>query len=347
MIDMKKPIMILSNDWHLAANNLDTVTRLISDKVQLAIELGLSEITVAGDLFDSRASQKLDLIMTFNGILDMVHEAGLKIRIIAGNHDKSNYSSTYSWIAPFRHHPAMILHSVYDTVEIAGFDVAFMPFIIEDRMVELLEKAEPANILISHFELNGSTNHGIVAKDRAITKQMLDKFDLTLLGHYHTGHEVAEGIIHMPSLYQRNFGEDFVKGYTVLYDDLSIEHIQSDFRPFNTIKIDVEQDTSDEVKEVLKMAKKDNTNIRVELVGGEEKVKAFKKEKLKQAGIDVKVKYDEIDFDEDGLSLPKLDEVKKMSSDEIKSSFDEFCEKEELNKEIGERYLEDALNEEG
>lgn len=336
---MKKALKLISNDWHLSGNNIEEVKDLVAQKIEVAKNLNIDTLTVAGDLFDSRSSQKLDTIKAFGDILEMVHNNDMELEVIAGNHDRSDYKSYYSWITPFTHHPALVLYNDFTTFYEDNINYAFMPFFDEPIMIEKLEEAKPADVLIAHFELNGSTNNGIVASGRAIDKKILDKFGLVLLGHYHTGHEVTENIIHMSSLYQRNFGEDSVKGFTILYDDLTLGHVQSLFRPFETIKLDVDGDISKDIKDVLKRAKKDDINLRVELTGSEEKIKAFKKDKLKLAGVDVKTKHKEIEEAEQEQEV----EMKKMTSVEIKKSFVDFCEKEDLNKEQGEKYLKEVL----
>ena len=340
---MKKPLMLISNDQHLDINNIDTVKGLLFKQIDKAVELGLNEIVLLGDMFDVRASQKLDVMVAFMEILDRAASKDVSVTAIPGNHDKSSYSSHNSWLLPFRSHKALEL---IEDIEMRAFGdtlVTLMPFFTEEMMVEKIEAAEPSDLFLGHLEMNGSTNHGVVAEGRIISPSMFKKFKKSLFGHYHSPHEVGGNAQHLPSLYQRGYGECEVKGYTLVYDDLSIEHIQSNFKSFKTVKVDIDTLTPKKQKELLK-SKESGVNLRIEITGASEKLKSFKKDKFIQAGIDVKIKHDKV-FNKESVEMPKInEETIKLSNKKVEELFESFCERDGLDVKKGEKYLHKVLS---
>ena len=334
--------MLISNDQHLDMNNMETVKRLLIDQMNKAIELGLHEVTWLGDMFDVRSNQKLDVAITFLEILDEYGRNGIKAVCVSGNHDRADYSSHNSWITLFRSHPALDLINDIEVRQYGEVSATFMPFFIEEMMVERLEAAEPTDLFLGHLEMNGSANNGVVAKDRVLSPSMFKKFKQTYLGHYHNYGDINDRIHHLPSLYQRNYGEDDIKGYTIVYDDLSSKHVQSDFKRFKTVKVDIDTLTPEEQRKLLK-SKENDVNLRIEVTGSSEKMKAFKKDSFTQAGIDVKIKHDKV-FEIDKV---ELHEVKgkdiRLTVGAIREKFSSFCKRDELNMEEGKQILEKVL----
>jgi len=72
-----------------------------------------------------------------------------------------------------------------------------------------------------------------------VEESYFDSFDLVASGHYHDWSEIGENIVYFRSAYQANFGEDDNKGFTVVYDDCSLEYIQSKFPIYRKIIIDM------------------------------------------------------------------------------------------------------------
>jgi len=341
---MKRPLFLVSNDWHLDSNNCDQIIDLFHQMCKAALDAGVECIILAGDIFDSRSSQRLNTLLAFKEIVRIANENGIILRVVPGNHDKTRYDSYNSWLDVFDG------FYLYRDVETINFNikgkvtkVTLIPFFEDEMLIDKINMAEGSDMLISHFELNGSTFHGVEAKGRAIEASMLKKWKKTYLGHYHDHNEVTKDVVHLPSLYQRNFGENNKKGFTMIYDDLSYEHIQSNFKPFETIKMDIDAITPEETKDILKRAK-NNLNLRLEITGATSKIKAFKKDKFVQAGIDIKTKHEELIIHENYFDH-RPNEVKEMMSNEnVEKIFDVFCKEEELDLERGKVYLGKILS---
>lgn len=344
---MKKPLMLISNDQHMGTNNIDTVLELLYFQIDKAVELGLDRVFFLGDLIDSRKSNKLDTLVAVSKILDRAKEKEVTVVCIPGNHDKSDYSSVYSWVYLFKDHDNFDVISNIKVLDICGISVTMLPFFSDEIMAELIDKANPSSIFLGHLEMNGSTNNGIKAEGRPIKPSMFSKFKLVLLGHYHTPHTIGKHIHHLPSLYQRNFSETETKGYTLVYDDLSIEHIQSKFKPFKTVKVDLDTLTPDTMNSLIKQANS-GVSLRAEIRGSESKLKSFNCDNLIQHGIEPKIVHEKIveqRLTSKELELPlatKRGTVEQYKS-KISDVFKEFCEKENIQFEKGVKFLENNI----
>lgn len=327
----------MSNDWHLELSNIDIIDRIVDDMIIEAKTLGVDQLIIAGDVFDVRASQKLDVMTAFLNILEKFKENELTAHVVAGNHDKSVYSESDSWLTPFKNHPSIRLYEDIAFTSINGLNICFMPFFIESMMVERLKDLPKVDLFVGHLEMNGSVGDaGKVMKNKPISPPMFKNAKLTLLGHYHNPCWVNKGIRHMPSLYQRNYGEDTTKGFTVLYDNLTIDHIQSKFKHYESFDVDITEGCDEILDELIKLSNEGETNVRVRLLGEEAKVKSFNRTKLKEAGIAIQSEFDEIEIDEtEGKA-----EIKALNTEEINQLFIEFCESRSLELETGKKYLE-------
>lgn len=333
----KKIILVVINDVHLRQDNIDLVKKSISQVLAFCVENGIPNIEVAGDFFDSRSSQKLSVMKSFSEILDMCSESGVTMRMIHGNHDLSSYSESYSWLSPFAGHKSLTLFSEPTVIKEGGKTIAYLPFQSDEIIVDNLNSIGEADILISHFEMNGSVSNGITSVEKSINKSMLSKFGLVLLGHFHDKHNISDNIYHMASLYQKNFAETCEKGFTVVYDDLSFEHKNIAFKTFKTLSIDIDTYGKDDMKKLLKEAKKGDCNIRVDVHGSDSSLAAFDKSKFRDAGIEVKVVKSKITEIVSGDQY--RDEVGDVRAIDTKSAFSLFCKKNELNEDEGKQYI--------
>lgn len=89
--------MIISTDWHLKPSNIEEIMELQRQELNVAEDNGITSHVWLGDIFDSRISQRQDVLNAFSSILDMYAMRGHKIYCIPGNHDKSDYSSDRSF----------------------------------------------------------------------------------------------------------------------------------------------------------------------------------------------------------------------------------------------------------
>ena len=63
--------MIISTDWHLKPSNIEEITELQRQELNVAEDNGITNHVWLGDIFDSRISQRQDVLNAFSSILDM------------------------------------------------------------------------------------------------------------------------------------------------------------------------------------------------------------------------------------------------------------------------------------
>ena len=338
--NMKKPIAIIWNDVHLKNGNEESVLDAFNYMLVKAKELGIKRTIFAGDLFDSRTMQRLKVLQTFDKMLENLSKAGMSVDLISGNHDKTIYASYDSFLEQYRYHPGVNYYKGITELEYDGIKFTYAPFFSDDMLIPMLEESKGGDVLISHFEMQGSTHLGNVVEKSVINEKFLSKWKKVYLGHYHNHHEITKDIVHLPSFIQASFGEDDNKGFSVLYDDLSYSIIKGRFRRFKKVSINLDTITPSDIKELLKTHENSPNSIRFEISGSESKVKAFDVSIFKDTNIDVKKKYEQkFDFEQD--EKPSI--IEKFDKKSVQDSFEKFCEQKKYNHKEGKTILDEFL----
>ena len=320
---MKKPIAIIWNDVHLKNGNEESILDAFNYMLVKAKELGITRTIFAGDLFDSRTMQRLKVLQTFDKMLENSSKAGITIDLISGNHDKTIYASYDSFLEQYRYHPGVNYYRGITELEYEGIKFTYAPFFSDDMLIPMLEESKGGDVLVSHFEMQGSTHLGKVVEKSVINEKFLSKWKKVYLGHYHNHHEITKDIVHLPAFIQASFGEDDNKGFSVLYDDLSYSIIKGRFRSFKKVSINLDTITPSGIKELLRTHENSPNSIRFEISGSESKVKAFDVSIFKDTNIDVKKKYEQkFDYEED--EKPSI--IEKFDKASVQESFEKFCE---------------------
>lgn len=338
---MKKPIIVIWNDSHLKTGNEQEVLKSVQHLVKFCVEKNIKDVVFAGDLFDSRSFQRQEVLKTADAILNLFYINDLTLTMFPGNHDKTIYASYDSFLDIYRYHPNVYLYNDVTNIEIGGVKITLLPFFSNDMLVPKIEEHEGGDILISHFEMNGSSNLGHVIDDSPINRGMLKKWKKTYLGHFHNTMEITKDIVHLPSLRQNNFGEDSNKGFSIIYDDLSYEIVPGDFRKFSKVKIDLNNVTIKELKKLIQVHQDSTDIVRFEITGDENKLKALDKEIFKDTNIDVKIEYKK-KYDIDELEVPTF--VKTHTKNSIVPTFESFCNDKGYDIEVGTKLLLEFLN---
>ena len=342
---MKKPIAIISTDWHLNDNNAVQLLNIADEEVALAKKLDVNRIVWLGDMFDSRMSQRQDLLNCLDSIIDAHTSQGLRVHCIPGNHDKTDYKADESFLTPYRYHPGFQLYEQEEGLLFGNFAAYFVPFYQQDVWVKHFKNIQgiahgDASILFSHTAIEGSINNDGSVVESTIKASMFKDFDRVFLGHYHNAQQPAKSVFHLPSVCQNNFGEDEEKGFTVLYDDLTFETVKSDFKPYRSITLAAGTVTRSDIKNAVEDAKSGNFYIRVVLTGTQEQVKGVDRKTLQAAGISVKVKYDDVEVTE---PEQRAETVKELSGTDIKEKFVKFCEANSYSVEEGLSLLNETM----
>lgn len=319
---MKQSLAIISTDWHIKADNKESILSIAEQEIQLAQDCGVSTIIWLGDMFDSRTSQSQELLTFMDSILNMYYLAGLTVHCIPGNHDKTDYGDDKSFLTVFKYHPNFHLHEELDMFVLGQYKFWLMPFYRQDVYLEKFQTCKPVGrcVLFSHTAIQGSINNDGSKVESSITASLFKGFEKVFLGHYHNRQQPAKNIFHLPSVQQNNFGEDEDKGFTVLYDDLSFELVKSVFKPYKEIVVDARTVTSEELVELSKSSV-DGVNLRLTFTGDKQAMKKIDRKKFTAAGISVQVKYDDVNVDE----VDEHQNIIAMTGTSIAEKFEEFC----------------------
>lgn len=336
---MKEAIAILSTDKHITPRNLSEMYDLFKQEIILAKELNVSNIIWLGDIFNSRESQRQEVLTFFSNILIDYKNAGLEIYCIPGNHDKTDYNSYDSFLDCFILAPHFHLLKEANSFTLGGVKFDSVPFFNEEKWLEefnKIPKKEAGQILLSHIAVDGSVNNdGSKVSSEKIKPSMFSHYKSVFLGHYHNAQQVSKNIFHLPSTRQNNFGEDNEKGFTILYNDFSTEFIKSKFIEFEKFHIDLDNSSVEEAMELAKTIEKENVRITFEFSGSDDKLRALDKKFFINLGVSVTTKNKDVEVED----VEYAEEVKKMTDDDIIEHFKRFCEKNNYPFDEGIKYL--------
>lgn len=229
---MKTPLALFLTDTHLADKNRHVVAEVFRQALEVCRQRGVSILIHGGDVFDSRKAQHEAVLLEFDQWLTALSDDGRHLHAIAGNHDKTDYRSDFSFLTVYKHHPALSLYEQGKIIELTkGKFVGFMPFyedVVYEQNLALLTETAPANaLLITHQTLKGAQLNGQPVDNGAI----LTRWEKALVGHLHDFHTCQAGkVVYTGSALQHNFGEKVAhKGFVILYDDWTLEHVQAQF----------------------------------------------------------------------------------------------------------------------
>lgn len=341
-MSLKKPIAIISTDKHLKEENALELLDLAEQEINLAKELNVNQIFWLGDIFDSRLSQRQELLVCLGEMIEMYAKEDLVIHCIPGNHDKTDYGSDDSFLEPYRYFPGFNLISKPFTSKFYDIDVHFVPFYEQDiwlkKFKSLPEPKSKKSILLSHTAVQGSINNDGKKVDNKIKLSLFNKYGKVFLGHYHDAQQPGANVFHLPSTRQNNFGEDEDKGFTVLYDDLSFSLVKAQFVPYKEIKVDLSTTTKEEL---LNLAKTDtnDVNLRVTLIGDQQAIKGVNKKWFTDNGISVKAKYADVEVTE----TEEAETIQELSGSDLKQKFEAFCTEKGYNYKEGIKLLNEIM----
>lgn len=348
---MKEPLALFITDTHLSENSLEVNFSVYQQAVAKCQELGIGQIFHGGDIFTSRKGQPEIVLNAFHSILEMLEANKINMFAIAGNHDKTDYTSSSSYLEAFTHHASFKLFAPYGAMMHDDRIIFhFLPYYDEDLIyadyIDQIEcPADKVNILITHVGIEGVlNNHQIAGKFEKVTPALFQKFDLVLIGHYHNRIVLDKGrIIYTGSTHQATFGEDEEKGFVIIYDDGTISFDKFVTPIYRTIDI-----TGDQIdKKLIKMAKQNaenNDRIRLRISGDYEEAKQSMVADLQELGVKVeKIKDEYVAGD-----IMQRESVQASSTDVIDSYHEWAIQREaqgdvDLDIAYGAKLLEQAL----
>lgn len=185
-------------DTHLGARNASTHFSNFFNKFYKEIfypylvEHDIKKIVQLGDLFDNRTQLS---IKAFHACKDTwfspLEEHGIEMHVLLGNHDIF-YKSSLSVNTPellLKEYKNIIVYNEPTVVDMYGTRVAMIPWICDEnkeRVYKFLNRENFADLCCGHFEIDGFEMMKGVAGHGEMPRELFDRFELTLSGHYHT-----------------------------------------------------------------------------------------------------------------------------------------------------------------
>lgn len=338
------PCVLLMNDMHVSKDNIAEFNTNWKEALSICSQMGIGEIALGGDLFQSRSSQTLNVLLAVHDALLAAADHGINIYLANGNHDLICQESIRGYCHVFDQHDNVMVVDDYLTLPTnnerayALHMIAYFPEngsfteILNQLIADGLDDKR-RNYLYIHEGINGALSQ---PAENELPANIFGDFDRVFVGHYHNRCTVGNHIEYIGSSRQHNFGEDEQKGYTILYSDGSTKFIQNKanirYKVIDVAQVDVNlTDLLDEIKADGRY----RTKVRVHTTSA--KASTIYKEKLLSAGAS---KIEIITEDTEMTDVASSSLFEKFDSRKIQENYKEFCREKEIgNVELGLNYL--------
>lgn len=336
--------MLLMNDIHISKDNIAEFDRNWNEALELCRKRGIREIALGGDLFLSRASQTLDVLLAVHDALLRTADEGIRITLAEGNHCKVDQESLRGYCHVFDRMPAVTVVDDFLTLDDPAWEFALhmMSYFPEGgsftsrlqalRMGGLVEGK--LNYLYIHEGVNGAL--ATPAPDE-LPARIFEGFDRVFAGHYHNRAVVAgTRIEYIGSSRQFNFGEDEEKGYTILYTDGSQEFVRNEanlrYRTLDTTADKVDVHLLDRIDE-LRADPRCRLKVRVRA----SEAQTVDRQRLMAAGAS---KVEVVAEGATLIEVPEEEVLDKFDGARLRRAYEEFCAGRSIdNVALGIAYL--------
>ena len=348
---MKEALALLINDIHVSKDNISEFQTNWDEALTVCQREGISEMVVGGDMFTERASQTLAVLLAVKHALDNAVQKGINVTIAEGNHDLVDSELLEGYNHLWKGQKGIDVVDTYRALcwEDCDFALVVMSYFPENgSFLDWLDKmlsdtivshgdvvrAEKDIILYIHESIRGAL--GIESENELPQEPFLD-YRAVLCGHYHNRIKLkGTNIQYIGSSRQHNFGEDEEKGYTILYSDGSIEFVknQANVR-YKTIEFEYE-----DIEELSKRFADElmtNYKLRAKVHCTEQQAKVFDKQQLHGLGFN---KVEIVLHSQEAKELSVMSIEEKYDKQGIKKEYQNFCDEQEIDSELGIKYLE-------
>ena len=332
----RKPFALFVTDIHLTKDNGEIVKNIWRQCIKVCKENEVKKIICGGDIFTNRSGQPLSCLTDFKEMIRLIQCAGIRMSVIAGNHDKTDPDSKLSYLSIFDND--IKVHNV-GGLELFSrkLEVAYIPYFTDEVWMENYERvmdiiysqitdgdidADAVKFLITHSGFDGVKNNDGTKVVSIIKPSMFkEDWNKVLIGHYHNASKLSDNVIYTGSLYQNNYGETINdKGATLMFTDGSIEHVELDFPKYINVKLDVND--SEGIRDSIEKYKNSQNHIRFTFSG--KKVDADKVDAvgLSKLGIETKFVAEETT---EAMQSSESDELMVYDKKTILKHFSKFC----------------------
>ena len=334
MANKKQVVGVVLTDTHLHAKNILEQHSIYDQVIELALKHDCA-VFHGGDIFDSRKSQPLSVLIAFTEILDKFEDKGVELYAIPGNHDKTDYDAVESYLDCFTGRHCFHLVREYDVVKFENVHLHMLPFFSEsgsylERLKNCIPEKGVKNLMLTHVAVNGVKNNDGSKVDNSLNRAAFKNFDEILVGHYHDQSRI-HNVNYIGSAFQHNYGERYDdKGFTFIYEDGSTEFEESSFKPYETWTCKVDEEFNSTILIELEQRAQEVMNdcyLRIKFYGSEKDLIAIPKGTFEDLGVDIKLITDEV---VENIGLAKDDSFNSWDDESIEAELKSFAKAEQL-----------------
>lgn len=346
MNQASNPCVLLLNDIHISKDNIPAFKANWNEALGICQELGIHHVVFGGDMFLSRVSQTLDVLLAVNDALENAHEAGISVTLAEGNHDLVDQEALRGYCHIYAHHPSVAVVDDFLTIDLQGaaFVLHVMSYFPEngsftDKLNALIQGGlheDRLNYLYIHEGINGALAQPSVDE---LPAHIFEPFDRVFVGHYHNRVKIpGTKIEYIGSSRQHNFGEDIAKGYTILFEDGSSEFIVNRANThYLVFDVSVEKVDINLFDLLDGLRAEGNNRVKVRVHGDETALAGVDRKKLLEAGA---AKVEVVAAVPGQVEAPEMDVLEKFDSRKIRESYADFCSRKQIeNIDLGLSYL--------
>ena len=340
------PRVLLFNDIHVSKDNIPEFNANWDEALKICEQRGIKEIALGGDLFHSRSSQTLTVLLTVHDALSRAASMGIHLTIANGNHDLVDQEATRGYCHLYALHPNVTIVDDFLTLtdEDWGFVLHMIAYFPENGSFREklgclvaggLEKAK-YNYLYIHEGINGALAQ---PSEDELPAHIFGDFDRVFVGHYHNRTKVkGTEIEYIGSSRQHNFGEDEEKGYTILFSDGSTEFVKNKANTrYRVIDVPVEGVSIHLLDRLEEMKSDGRVRVKVRVHGSGSAVAAVDKNRIMDAGAS---KVEIVEQAPEIVETTSSSLFERFDSRKIRESYEEFCVQKEIeNVSLGLSYL--------
>ena len=306
----------------------------------------ITHVIHLGDFFDRRKFINFHtLAETKRRFLDRLTEYDITLHCVLGNHD-TYYRNTNRLNSVQELLSDNDRIKIYDEPSVVTFDSLDMGLVgwinseNHDEYCQFIEKCK-APILMGHFEINGyEVLRGVTFKG-GLEKNIFDKFEMVLSGHFHSKHS-KKNIFYLGTQYQITFNDlkDKKGFHTLDTETRDLEFVENENRMFHSITYDDSVDVSPLLESDF--SKYEGSYVKIYVLN-KEKIFTFDKilDKLHDHKVlNITVVEDVSSTDDEDVSVDMSKDTMTIINDEIDSLELNSDMRNNVKKIVRELYME-------
>lgn len=336
-----KPVLLM-NDLHISKDNIEEFKLNWKEAIETASQFGVQYIFIGGDLFTTRSVQTLAPMDTVRSCFKQASKDGFVFHVVNGNHDLPVYDSAHGWCDQFADIKNVYVHDQPYLFELDRLWLAMFPYYLEDTvMPKVLKEFEHKLkdeqidrqdvILYLHSGIHGALGDFDIPNE--LQQEALVGYNKVLSGHYHNRTHITDtDIYYIGASRAHSFGEDSMKGYTILNPDGTTKFIQNEVN----IRYATEDVKLTELKDWQRNYD-ERYRVRLRIHCQSSEVDTVDREELKSRGVN------KVDFVTEKIQAIKAEQSgmeEKFDTKNLQQEYKSFCGEKGIDSRVGIGYLD-------